>query len=160
MVTNSHARAAAWAVAAILGVSAGFQVYWELGGTWGVDEASGGAVTPPLSASEQIGVVIIGLMLLAFAGLVLVRVGYWGEHVPSAVARLARIGAWVLVFLPLLTALAYFGAQTDSERLIGGPINLILALLAFVVARSELPVSPRSRAVPPSGKPGAPTPAR
>lgn len=160
MVTKSYARAAAWAVAAILGVSAGFQFYWGLGGTWGLHEASGGAVAPPLSASEQIGVVIIGLLMLAFAGLLLVRVGYWREHVPFAVARFARIGAWVLVVLPLLTALAYFGAQTDLERFFGAAINLIVALLAFVVARFELPVSPRSEAAPPSGKPGAPTPAR
>jgi hypothetical protein len=132
---------------------AGFQFYWGLGGTWGLHEATGGAA-PPLSSSEQIGAAIIGLVALASAAVLLVRVGYWRRHVPFAIGR---VGAWVIAIMSLGGAMGEFGAQTGFERFVNGPGNLIVALLAFLVARSELPVPPRSGAVStPRGKPGAP----
>ena len=153
MVTKSHARAAAWTAAAILTVTAGLEVYWGLGGTWALHESTG---EPPVSKSDHVGVVTYGLVTLAFAGLLLVRVGYWREHVPSAVARFAPIGAWVLAAMALVGAIQKFAAQD----FVGGPINLIIALLAFVVARSEALASPTNRAAPtPGGKPGPPNPA-
>ena len=143
-------------------MNAGFLFYWGLGGTWGLHEASGGEA-PPVSASHQIVGVLIGLLVLALRR----RPASCSSGSATgastcrfAVARFARIGAWVIAAVALGGALADFGAQTDFQRFVDGPVNLIVALLAFVVARSELPVSPRSGAVPkPSGKPGPPTPA-
>ncbi|HET9270422.1 MAG TPA: DUF3995 domain-containing protein [Vicinamibacterales bacterium] len=154
MATKSHARLAAWAAAAILVVIAGFQFYWGFGGTWGAHEASGGAMDE-LTTSEQIASVIGGLVLLALAGIVLIRVGYWRDHVPFAIAR---IGTWVIAVLLLLGALVNFTAQTDFERFVNGPVALLVALLTFVVARSEVPVSPTGRSEPRTPKRGAPTP--
>jgi len=154
MVTQSQGRAAAWTAAAILTVSAGFQFYWGQGGMLGLPDVSDGT-DPPVP--EPIGSVVIGLIMLAFAGVLLVRAGYWWEHVPFAVARLARINAWVIV-APLGGALGNFAGQTNVDRFVSGPVNLIVALLALVVVRSELPVSLGSRAAPtPNGKPGTPT---
>jgi hypothetical protein len=151
MVTRSQGRAAAWTAAAILTVSAGFQFYWGQGGMLGLPDVSDGT-DPPVP--EPIGSVVIGLIMLAFAGVLLVRAGYWHEHVPFAVARLARILAWVIVVVQLVNALAAFGGQSDVDRFVGGPAYLIIAVLAFVVARSELPVPPGSGAAPmPSGRP-------
>ncbi|MGZ6565237.1 MAG: DUF3995 domain-containing protein [Solirubrobacteraceae bacterium] len=156
MATKSYGRAAAWTAAVILGVVAGFQFYWGLGGTWGLHEVSGGTA-PPVSASTEIDVVIIGLVDLASAGVLLARVGYWRERVPFAIAR---IGAWAIAIASLGGALGELGAHTDFERFANGSVLLIIALLAFVVARSELPTSPGSGAAPtPSRKPGPPTPA-
>lgn len=108
-----------------------------------------------LSTSEQIVSVIIGLVLGACAGIVLVRVGYWRDHLPFAIAR---IGTWVIAVVLLLAALQNVTAHTDFERFVNGPVALLAALLTFVVARSEAPVSPTRRSAPPTARPGAPTP--
>ena len=146
MVTKSHTRAAACTAAAILAVGAAVQLYWGLGGTWGGETAP--------SASDQIRSVVIGLVGLMYAGILLVRAGYWHEHMPSAVARFADIPAWLVVMIPL------GGAAQAFEM--GDPVNgvddLILAALAFVVVRSGRPLSPTSGATPtPRGKPSPPT---
>jgi hypothetical protein len=155
MATKSHGRAAAWTAAVILALIAGFQFYWGLGGTWELHEASG-AAAPPVSASDQFSIVLIGVVALWFAVVLFVRVGYLPKLAQFAVAR---INAWVIAAVALGGAIQDFAAQTDFERFVSGPLNLIVALLAFVVARSELPGSLRSGAAPtPSGKPGRPNP--
>ncbi len=147
MVTKSHGRAAAWAAAAILAVIASFQFYWELHEVFGTD---------PPSTSDQFSIVFIGVVALWFAVVLLVRVGYWPKLAQFAVAR---INAWAIAAVGFGGAVASFAGPTDFDRFVSGPINLIVALLAFVVARSELPGSPTSGAAPtPSGKPGPPHP--
>jgi hypothetical protein len=73
-----------------------------------------------------------------FAAVLLVRVGYWREHMPCAVAGFVDAQGWLIVIVPLGGALQAF-AVSDP---VGGLIDLILAALAFVVVRSEPPVSP------------------
>jgi hypothetical protein len=149
MVSQSHGRAAACMAAAILAANAGVQFYWGLGGTW--------AGEAPLSGSDQIREVGIGLVGLMYAGVLLVRAGYWHEHMPSAVARFSDLNAWVVVILPLVVAIQAFGLDDP----LGGAIDLIIAALAFVVVRSERPLSPTSGAAPtPRRMPGPPTSAR
>ena len=146
MLTTSRARVAAWAAAAILVVTAGAQLYWGLGGTWGLsaaDEAS--------STAQHVGSVLIGLVAGAGAGVVLARVGYWRGHAPPAIVRLA----WTLGFVALGGALAQFSAG----GFLAGTINLVVALLAFVVARSDLPAPAAGGAAsPPRGLPRPPSP--
>ena len=153
MATQKQGRAAARAAAAILVVGAGFLFYWSLGGTWAF-----GGQTPSeyeYAGWDQIETAVIGVWCLVFAGVLLVRVGYWREHMPPAIARLADLNAWLVVILGLVSAVQAF-ARADPFY---GTFFLILAALAFVVVRSERPVSPTSRAAPtPSGKPGPPTP--
>lgn len=150
MVSQSHGRAAASTVAAILAFDAGVKFYWGLGGTWAGEAA--------LSASDQIREVGIGLVGLMYAGILLVRVGYWHEHIPSAIARFADLNAWVLVIIPLGGAIQAFGELDDP---VGGVVDLIIAALAFVVVHSERPRSPTSGAAPtPRRMPGPPTSAR
>lgn len=159
MITKWHGRAAAWAAAAILTAIAGYQLYRGLGGTWGpgLPELANGS-RRALSASEQMVYVISGLVTLACAGVLLVRVGYWQEHLPFAVARVAHVTVWVIAALALAGALQNFAGQTNADWFVEGSLDLIVALLAFVVARSERPVSPKSGAAPTrSGKLGRPT---
>jgi hypothetical protein len=154
MVTESHARAAAWTAAAILTVIAGFYVYWGLGGTWALPATPG---KNSVSTSDHFAVVFFGLVGLWFAAVLLIRVGYWPKLARFAVARL---NAWVIAVLVLGGAIQTFAAQ----EFVAGTVNLIVALLAFVVARSELPDSlrnrggTRSRWWETSSKPGPPTP--
>ena len=73
---------------------------------------------------------------------------------PPAIVRFADLNAWVVVILPLVSAVQ----ASATADLAYGTFLLIVAALALVVVRSERPVSPTSGAAPtPSGKPGAPT---
>ena len=149
MVTKSHARAAAWTAAAILTVIAGVYVYWGLGGTWALPETPG---ENSVSTSDHVAVGFFGLVGIWLAGVLLIRVGYWPRLAQFAVARL---NAWVIAVLVLGGAIQALAAQ----EFVAGTVNLIVALLAFVVARSELPESLVNRAAPPpSSKPGRPIP--
>jgi len=148
MAATKDGRTAACVAAAIFVVLAGVQFYSVLHEALGVD---------PPPASALIGAVLTGLLALAAAAVLLVRVGYWREHVPFEVGR---TGARWVAYASLGGAVLGFGGLMDADWYIAGPINLIIALLAFVVARSELPGSPMSGAAPtPSGKPGSTTPA-
>ena len=147
MVTKKHGRAAAWVAAAMFVVVAGVQFYAVIHEAFGADP-------PPVR--ELIGAALVGLLALAAAAVLLVRVGYWRAHVSFEVGRRY---AWWVAYVGLGGAVGGFAGQMDAAWYIAGPVNLILALLAFVVARSELPGSPTSRTAPtPSGKPGSPTP--
>lgn len=143
MVSKSQGRAAACIAAAILVVNAGFQFYWGAGGTWarGADPEGLG----------QIDRAIIGLLSAVYAAVLLVRVGYWREHIPSAATRFVGAQGWLIAIVPLGGALHAF-AVSDP---VGGLIDLILAALAFVAVRSAPPVSPTiGQRQFPSGKAG------
>lgn len=149
MVTQKHGRVAAWVAAAMFVVVAGVQFYWVLHEAVGADP-------PPVR--ELIGASLMGLLALAAAAILLVRVGYGHAHVSFEVGR--TYAPWV-AYLGLGGAVGGFAGQMGAAWYIAGPVNLVIALLAFVVARSQLPGSPTSGAAPtPSGKPGSPTPAR
>jgi hypothetical protein len=138
---KAHSRAAAWTAAVILVVIAGFQIYWGVGGAWGLGESAATS-----STAAHIGSVLIGLVALAAACVLLVRVGYWRGHVPITAVRLTRMVALV----SLGGALAEFARGGFAS----GTINLIVALLAFVVAGCDLPASRlRGTAPTPSSSP-------
>ena len=144
MATGKHGRGAAWVAAAMFVVVAGVQFYSVLHEALGAD---------PPPAAALIGASLTGLLALAAAGVLLVRVGYWRERVPFEVGR---TGAWWVAYASLGGAVLGFGGQMDAAWYIAGPINLIIALLAFVVARSEPPGSPLSGTAPaPGSKPGS-----
>ena len=149
MATEKRGRAAAWAGAAIFVVVAGVQFSAAL------HEALG---TDPPPASDLFVADLTGLLALVAAAVLLVRVGYWCEHVPFQVGL---IGARWVAYVGLGGAVLGFGGQMSADWYIAGPVNLILALLAFAVVRSELPGSPTSRSAPTrKGEPGSPTTAR
>jgi hypothetical protein len=70
----------------------------------------------------------------------LIRVGYLRERAPFEVGR---TGAKWVAWAGLGGAVLGFAGQMDPEWYIAGPINLIISLLAFAVAHSELPERPR-----------------
>ena len=125
-------RVVAVLLTAGLAAVAALQLYWVLGGGWAVHAASGGAyeqVTAGLRAQSALFAVLLSGGCL----LVLARVGLWAAPISF---RLVRIGVWVLTAGLALAALQNVTAATDWERFANGPVALVLALLAFVVARS------------------------
>jgi hypothetical protein len=135
----------------MLALAAGYLFYWSLGGTW-----AGGGEGPSGAGLSRLDTALVGLASLVYAGVLLVRVGYWRDHLPPGVTRWADINAWVVVLLPLGATVQSFA----TGYFVDGTFNLILAALAFVVVRSEGPISPRLGLPPRAGHtPGPPGPA-
>jgi hypothetical protein len=96
----------------ILGLAAGpvsTQVYWLLGGTWGLSTA-----------------VLV----------VLARVGLW--HQPFVSDRIVRLFAWAVAAIFLAETLAALTWSRGEPRwLLYAPFSLVLAVLASIVAGSD-----------------------
>lgn len=123
------ARLAAIAAAAGFVLVAGFQIALAFGAPWGRG-AWGGAhdVLPTrLRIASSVGAVTLILGALVVLG----RAGYWGSAMPSGVFRW---GTWALVAAMALSAFGNFASSSRWERLLMGPMALLLALLCLVVA--------------------------
>ena len=131
MVAWSHARAAAWAATAIMVAVAAAQFYAVL-------RAAGSDDPPP--ARSLVFAVGVGVVAVVAAVVLLVRVGHLGERVPFEVGR---TGAKWVAWGGLGGAVLGFAGQMDTEWYIAGPLNLVIALLAFAVSYSELPPNTR-----------------
>jgi hypothetical protein len=129
VVTRKQARVAAWAVATILAVVAVVQLYAVLDAALGADPPATGALV--LAA-------LVGLLALAAAVVLLVRVGYLPERVRFDTARRAT---WWVGYASAGGAVLGFAGQMDAAWYVAGPVNLVIALLALAVARSEPPLS-------------------
>ena len=131
MVAWSHARAAAWAATAIMVAVAAVQFYAVL-------RAVGSDDPPP--ARSLVFAVGVGVLAVVAAVVLLIRVGYLRERVPFEVGS---TGAKWVAWGGLGGAVLGFAGQMDAEWYIAGPVNLVIALLAFAVAYSELPPNTR-----------------
>ena len=127
--SDAVAKRAAAVVAASLAVVVAFQIYWALGGVWGLTQALGRTVDES-SAGLQLASAAVSLVLVAAILIVLGRVGLWRSRLPFA---LFRSGAWALTAVLLLVALNNAAAGTAWERFVFAPFTLALAVLcAFV----------------------------
>lgn len=115
-----------------LAAVAAVQVFWTLGGTWGVHAASGG-VYEEVTTALRVQSAFAAVLFVAGCLVVLARVGLWTAPVSF---RLVRIGAWVLTVALWLGALVNVAAPTNWERYGNGSVALVLAILALVVARA------------------------
>ena len=107
----------------------GSHLYWMLGGTWGLDDAS--------TAGIRVVAAVVSLGLVAAVLVVLARVGIWQQAIVSD--RLIRILAWALAAFFLvhgLVSVAEGWAGIADEWWLYGPAGLVLGLLGLVVARS------------------------
>jgi sulfite exporter TauE/SafE len=111
---------------------AGLHTYWVLGGTWGVHAASGGAYSEP-TTTLRIQSAVIAVLLIAACVVVRARAGLSRLPLPD---RFVRIAMWALAATLVLAAVANLAAATNWERYAIGPLVLLLALLAFLVAGS------------------------
>ena len=129
------ARPAAAVAAIIFVVVACFQVFWALGGSWGLSAAWGGAHTE-LSAGLRGASTLTAILLVVGVVVVIGRAGYWSFGIPFSVFRW---GTWVFVAVFALSTLANFASSSNWERFLNGPIALLLTILCLIVARSVVP---------------------
>jgi hypothetical protein len=113
-------------IVGLLAGPVGTHVYWALGGTWGLHQ----------STSTGIRVVALAVIVLLVAAVlvVLARVGLWQQAFVSD--RVIRFFAWTLAGVFLLETLASFTWSRQYEWWLYGPVSLVFAALALVVAGS------------------------
>ena len=112
-------------------------VYWLLGGSWGLYNSVGGRTVQATSTTGTRVVAAVVIVLLGAAVLaVLARVGLWQQAFVSE--RMIRLFAWALATIFLLETLASLTWNRGStpEWWMYGPVSLVIALLALVVAGS------------------------
>jgi uncharacterized protein DUF3995 len=121
----------------IVGLAAGpvsTHVYWMLGGTWGL--YTDGVRDEVASTGTRVVAAVVTVLLVAAVLVVLARAGFWRQTLVSG--RAIRLFAWALAAVFLLETVA---AVTWSRGEWGwwwlyGPVSLVIAVLALVVAGS------------------------
>jgi len=114
-------------IAGLLAGPGGTHVYWALGGTWGLHQ--------PTSTGIRVVAVVVSVLLVAAVLVVLARVGLWRQAFVSD--GVIRFFAWALAGVFLLETLAAFTwSRSGPEWWLYGPVSPVIALLAFLVARS------------------------
>jgi hypothetical protein len=121
----------------IIGLVAGpvsTHVYWMLGGTWGL--YTRGVRDEVATTGTRVVAAVVIVLLVAAVLVVLARVGLWRQAFVSG--RMIRSFAWALAAVFLLETVAAF---TWSRGEWGwwwlyGPVSLVIAVLALVVAGS------------------------
>jgi len=107
-------------------------VYWMLGGTWGL--YTRGVRDEVATTGTRVVAAVVVLLLVAAVFVVLARVGLWQQAFVSA--RMIRFFAWALAAIFLLETLAAFTWSREHEWWLYGPVSVVIALLALVVAGS------------------------
>ena len=136
--SDAVARRAAVLLAASLALVTAFQIYWALGGLWGLSQALGRTVEES-SPGLQLASAAVSLVLVAAVLVVLVRAGLWRTRLPFS---LFRWGAWALTAVLVLVALTNATAGTTWERFVFAPFALALAALCTIVSLAPAPAAP------------------
>jgi len=120
----------------IAGLAAGpasTHVYWLLGGTWGL--YTNGVHDEVATTGTRIVAAVVIVLLVAAVLVILARVGWWQQGFVSE--RMIRLLAWVLAAIFVLETLAAFTWSRDEWGWwMYGPVSLVIAVLALVVAGS------------------------
>ena len=121
-------------IVGLLAGPVGTHVYWALGGTWGLHQST--------STGIRVVAAVVIVLLAAAVLVVLARVGVWRQAFVSD--RVIRFFAWALAGVFLVETLASFTWGRAPEWWMYGPVSLVIALLAVIVAGSG-GASPRVR---------------
>jgi hypothetical protein len=125
--TRVERVAAALLIAALAAGPGGTHLYWMLGGTWGLHQAT--------STGIRVVAAVVVVLLVAAVLVVLARVELWQQAFVSD--RLIGVFAWALAGVFLLEALASLTwSRGEHEWWLYGPVALVIGLLALVVAGS------------------------
>ena len=108
-------------------------VYWMLGGTWGL--YTDGVRDEVATTGTRVVAAVVVVLLVAAVLVVLARVGLWQQaFVPD---RAIRFFTWALAAVFVGETLAAFTWSRGEElSWLYGPVSLVIALLALVVAGS------------------------
>jgi hypothetical protein len=124
--------AAALLVAGLVAGPVGTHVYWLLGGTWGL--YTDGVRDDVSTTGVRVVAAVVIVLLAAAVLVVLARVGWWKQAlVPD---RIIRFFAWALAAVFLLETLASFTWGRGPDWWLYGPVSLVIAVLASIVAGS------------------------
>jgi hypothetical protein len=108
-------------------------VYWMLGGTWGL--STDGVRDEVATTGIRVVAAMVVVLLAAAVLVVLARVGMWRQAVVSD--RTIRFFAWALAGIFLLeTVAAFTWSRGEWGWWMYGPVSLVIAVLALVVAGS------------------------
>jgi hypothetical protein len=132
--TSRRIRVAALLLIAELAAGpVGTHVYWMLGGTWGL-YGTWGLHSSTSTGIRVVAAVVVALLVAAML-VVLARVGVWQQAFLSD--RVIRFFAWALAGVFLLeTVAAFTWNMGEYEWWLYGPVSLVIAVLALVVAGS------------------------
>jgi hypothetical protein len=120
-------------IAGLLAGPVSTHVYWLLGGTWGL--YTNGVRDEVATTGTRVVAAVVIVLLVAAVLVVLARVGLWRQGFVSE--RMIRLFAWVLAAVFLLETVAAFTWSRGTELTwLYGPVSLVLAVLALVVAGS------------------------
>jgi hypothetical protein len=108
-----------------------FQALLAAGAPYG-EAAWGGSTEGELSVGLRVGSALSIVVYAVAAALILRRADF---KVPWLALGVARVGSWALVVLLTLGALANILSPSPWERLLLGPVTVVLAGLCLVVAR-------------------------
>jgi hypothetical protein len=103
-----------------------------LGGTWGL--YTDGVRDEVATTGTRVVAAVVVVLLVAAVLVVLARVGFWRQAFVSE--RMIRFFTWALAAVFLLETLAAFTWSRGHEWWMYGPVSLVIAVLALVVAGS------------------------
>jgi hypothetical protein len=114
-------------VAALVAGPLSSHVYWMFGGTWLLHSST--------STGIRVVAAAVVVLLISAMSVVLARVGLWQQTVVSD--RVIGFFAWALAAVFLLETLAAFTwSRGEPEWWMYGPVSLVIAVLALIVAGS------------------------
>ena len=120
----------------IVGLAAGptaSHLYWLLGGTWWL--YTRGVRDEVATTGVRVVAAVVVVLLVAAVLVVLARVGLWRQAFVSD--RMIRFFAWALAAVFLLeTVAAFTWSRGEWGWWMYGPVSLVIAVLALVVAGS------------------------
>ncbi len=110
-------------------VGALFQVALALGAPWG-DYTLGGRFPGQLPTKLRVAALGQVLIMFLFAFIVLVRAGL----VSDALYAVSRVAIWFVVSFFVLGSVANLSTPSKGERLLWGPVNVLMLIMAIAVA--------------------------
>jgi hypothetical protein len=125
---NTVRRRVGMLLAVSLGVFALFFAYWAAGGSWGLAQITGWPGAPLR------GLWLFWLPALLLVAWILIVLGATREWGGVRARGFCKFGCWVMAVAFFEVALQSFQARAAWERLMFGPLTLLLSLAAAVVA--------------------------
>ena len=121
-----------WAGMLLAGALGGFALlfaYWAVGGTWGLAEMWGEEVELPPQAAW-----LLWLTALCLAGWMLMVLAAVHGRGGQRMRGFLRLGCWVMAVALFEVGWGSLQGQAPWERLMFGPLLLVLSLVAVMVA--------------------------
>lgn len=108
-----------------------FQLALALGAPWGA-YTLGGKFPGQLPAKLRVAALVQILVMVVFALIVLVRAGL----IFSGLYAIGRVAIWFVVVFFVLGTFANLSTPSKGERLLWGPVNVLMLMMTIIIALS------------------------